>query len=94
MFVNKKKKDELMGLILCHLKWSLLLLKTECKNAIKAQCSVLFPFCKCIKLYIYECTNWIRYWIRYEIPSFLSSTVLLYKILRTCFHILKKKNET
>lgn len=52
MFVNKKKKDELMGLILCHLKWSLLLVKTECKNAIKAQCSVSFPFCKCIKLYI------------------------------------------
>lgn len=22
MFVNMKKKDELMGLILCHLKWS------------------------------------------------------------------------
>lgn len=52
MFVNKKKKDELMGLILCHRKWSLLLVKTECKNAIKAQCSVSFPFCKCIKLYI------------------------------------------
>ena len=22
MFVNTKKKDELMGVILCHLKWS------------------------------------------------------------------------
>jgi len=36
MFVNKKKKDALMGLNLCHLKWSLILPKTESKNLIKA----------------------------------------------------------
>lgn len=70
MFLNMKKKDELMGLILCHHKWSFNLDLKQWKNTMKTQCSVLLPFCKCIKLYIYT----------YKYTEFHTLYIIRYKV--------------